>query len=338
MFIVKERIEWIDVAKGVGLLCVILGHLKTPYLTFWIYTFHMPLFFFLSGVVFSGDKYSFKEFLKRKIYSLVIPYFVLGSIIFVFLSFYYHCLSCEYNSIFDDINMLKSFLIQKHFWTVWFLACLFIVEIVYYIINKINKSLIVSSILSFIILIIGLCLKKIFEDGLPWNIDVAFVAQIYFHLGYIFKKEQIFDKLKNFKRLNYLLLCLIFLFVNVFTSVLSSKVTGKTMDMSIGMYGFFPLTFISSISGILFIIMCSNKFGIKPLIYLGQNTMVIFSLHSRVVIVLCQFFYLQLGIFQSENYYSRIGYSIVSLIIILGTLVPLTELLKNSKFHFLFGL
>lgn len=41
-----NRIEWIDTAKGLGLLLVFIGHLKTPYLATWVYTFHMPLFFF----------------------------------------------------------------------------------------------------------------------------------------------------------------------------------------------------------------------------------------------------------------------------------------------------
>ena len=52
----SNRILWIDAAKGIGLLCVILGHLGVPYLSTLVYTFHMPLFFFLSGIVFSGSK------------------------------------------------------------------------------------------------------------------------------------------------------------------------------------------------------------------------------------------------------------------------------------------
>lgn len=50
---VEKRVEWIDMAKGIGLLFVFLGHLKTPFLATWIYTFHMPLFFFLSGLVYN---------------------------------------------------------------------------------------------------------------------------------------------------------------------------------------------------------------------------------------------------------------------------------------------
>ena len=39
------RIDWIDIAKGYGIIGVIIGHITTPYITVWIYTFHIPLFF-----------------------------------------------------------------------------------------------------------------------------------------------------------------------------------------------------------------------------------------------------------------------------------------------------
>lgn len=75
--ITNNRIEWIDTAKGMGLILVVLGHLHIPFLASWIYLFHMPLFFFLSGVVYSGQQYSFLEFLTRRIKTLVVPYFFL---------------------------------------------------------------------------------------------------------------------------------------------------------------------------------------------------------------------------------------------------------------------
>ena len=47
------RLEWIDKAKGIGIILVILGHtICPPNIKFWLYSFHMPLFFFLSGYVF----------------------------------------------------------------------------------------------------------------------------------------------------------------------------------------------------------------------------------------------------------------------------------------------
>lgn len=44
----KQRDAVVDIAKGIGILLVVYGHLKNPFNPF-IYAFHMPLFFFLSG-------------------------------------------------------------------------------------------------------------------------------------------------------------------------------------------------------------------------------------------------------------------------------------------------
>ena len=41
----EKRIEWIDIAKGIGILLVVLGHItKNEVLYEIIYSFHMPLF------------------------------------------------------------------------------------------------------------------------------------------------------------------------------------------------------------------------------------------------------------------------------------------------------
>ena len=51
-----KRLHYIDIAKGIGILLVALAHNDlagyAPFLYHWIYSFHMPLFFFLSGLFF----------------------------------------------------------------------------------------------------------------------------------------------------------------------------------------------------------------------------------------------------------------------------------------------
>lgn len=50
----KAREIWADVAKGVGIILVIMGHANCPNLPHGIIcSFHMPLFFFLSGLFIS---------------------------------------------------------------------------------------------------------------------------------------------------------------------------------------------------------------------------------------------------------------------------------------------
>lgn len=53
----KERLSWLDVLKGIGIILVVMGHIYSNSIIFnWLYSFHMPLFFFAAGCV-----YRYKE-------------------------------------------------------------------------------------------------------------------------------------------------------------------------------------------------------------------------------------------------------------------------------------
>ena len=55
--IARKREEWIDMLRGFGMLLVIIGHSRCPdVLEKFIYGFHMPLFFVLSGFLFHETK------------------------------------------------------------------------------------------------------------------------------------------------------------------------------------------------------------------------------------------------------------------------------------------
>jgi fucose 4-O-acetylase-like acetyltransferase len=70
---VTEHIAWIDVARGVGILLVVLGHLETGLVKSCIYTFHMPLFFILSGNMHKVSA-RYAEYFRRRSIRLLVPY------------------------------------------------------------------------------------------------------------------------------------------------------------------------------------------------------------------------------------------------------------------------
>lgn len=97
----KKRVEWIDVAKGIGMLLVIVGHTMTSpvryasninYLIYSaVYFFHMPLMFYLSGRTFGMLKernvqYSLKEWTHKKWNTLMVPYLVYGTLVYLIFS------------------------------------------------------------------------------------------------------------------------------------------------------------------------------------------------------------------------------------------------------------
>ena len=78
------RIVEFDIAKGIGIILVVIGHQNIPHsVTNWIFSFHMPLFFILSGFFFSSKK-KFYEIFKRRVKSLIIPYVFFYALNFVF--------------------------------------------------------------------------------------------------------------------------------------------------------------------------------------------------------------------------------------------------------------
>ena len=332
-----NRIQWIDAAKGLGLLFVIIGHLKTPYLATWIYTFHMPLFFILSGYVFPSGKYSFAEFVKKRISSLVIPYFCLGAVIYLW---YAGVFLVQERPLADYWIMLKSFLTQQHYWTIWFLAALFLAQVIYYCINRIARgSIIKSSAVSAAIAAGGFLWYRRGGGGLVWNFDVALIAQFFFHCGYLLKRLSLVTQLlSRASACKKLAVGLALLALNAIFSKLSIILSGQSLDMSIGLYGNELCTIIAALAGSIAIIsLCTTIAPNRYLTWLGRNTMVIFSWHSRIGIVGLGFLYSYFGLFAEPSLVNQLIYTAVSFVALLAVFVPITLLIKKSAFHSYFG-
>lgn len=86
----NNRISWIDTARGMGIILVVIGHVGRgltgagmasgaawEWLDYSLYTFHMPLFFFLAGLNFPQTMWKGRErFLRGKLRMLAYPYFL----------------------------------------------------------------------------------------------------------------------------------------------------------------------------------------------------------------------------------------------------------------------
>jgi fucose 4-O-acetylase-like acetyltransferase len=133
-----SRIDWIDRAKGYGIVLILLGHIPTPYITEYAYIFHVPLFFFISGYLFN-NKSPFKTFLLKKVKGLLIPYFFLGIPCLIVDGLIGENVGAFANaSTFS--KYLCHFFIQRRMFSLWFLTALFVVELIYYGLSKIRKN------------------------------------------------------------------------------------------------------------------------------------------------------------------------------------------------------
>lgn len=70
-----KRIRWIDIAKGIGIICIVVGHILrgTGTMIQWIYSFNVLFLFILAGLTFNKNKKT-SDVVKTKAYQLLIPY------------------------------------------------------------------------------------------------------------------------------------------------------------------------------------------------------------------------------------------------------------------------
>ena len=77
----KLRLEWVDITKFWGILAIVWGHtLSSGDVHRYLYSFHVPLFFYTVGLVFTGSELSFWHFTAKKAKALLIPYFTFAII------------------------------------------------------------------------------------------------------------------------------------------------------------------------------------------------------------------------------------------------------------------
>ena len=272
-----KRESYLDIAKGLGIIMVILGHIEIGFATKWLYSFHLPLFFFVSGICFHY-KENFFHYLKKKVKRCLIPYFVFGILIVLVES----KTGYLYNTGFK--SNLTYLLVQQRYSTLWFLATLFFASIFFYFLVKFcNEKPAIVLTVSLVISTIFVILDQILISSLPWNIDTAFIVLGFMGFGYF---------IRNYKdTLNRILaadskkkqkLALLFLIGNVAFFAINLIITGYSLEMYWNSYGIYPLTYISAILGCMFIIVISDSIKIKAIESLGRNSMTYFALHQSI--------------------------------------------------------
>lgn len=166
-----QRNLTIDIAKGVGIILVVIGHLPTT-LGGVIYTFHMAFFFMLSGWCFSDRHLGAKcTFLKKRTISLLLPWFLCK---FPFWSI-------KHLGIFPEI--LKTSIEYHWLGTMWFLPALFMAEVILLVVLQVflkfrySEWLSVMSILALVYVISFFSL----------SISAYFYYALFYAIGYALK-------------------------------------------------------------------------------------------------------------------------------------------------------
>lgn len=275
----NQRIKWIDYLKGFLILTVMFGHTLVPskILKPYVYSFHMPLFFILSGYTMSIEKYSFKEFIIKKFKTLILPGFIFMIPITLCETYFLHLRTINSEAIF------KGTLLQirgNDVTIAWFLIILFVSEILLYIIiNGIRNekfTLVLITILSISDYIyLRLMRTPLKSKLLPYSMDIIGISMFFIYLGYFIKHRKIeIKKDRNLYMINFFI-------ISILTCYLNYKKYGYHVDIYSCRFGNYLLFMISAISGSIGLIMLFKKIHkCKILEYIGKNSLIYYVFHG----------------------------------------------------------
>lgn len=284
---IKDRIQWLDLAKGIVILLVIVGHTVWGGVRAAIFSFHMPLFFILSGVTFkysvNGDV--FLENIKKNFKHLIIP---------ALLIFGIKTMIELINNIgnFHNWNNMKNFFTKRILMLlfssgvdvkvlnfdieaigmVWFLIVLFGSKMLFDYINLYHSS---KSILCYFILsVAGIVIGKL--QWLPLSFDISLAIQPFLFIGYNYKSFHVESKPCSkfifFSLVWFVLLCVIYF------------VTGSYLELAGRRYPLYPLCYIVAVLGTLvvveFCVAVANWHMLRPIIFLGKNSLYMLCVHA----------------------------------------------------------
>lgn len=187
----------INILKALAILLVVSGHLEFSLIPmFPPYSFQVVLFFFIAGMLFKKE-YTFTQYLKRRIKSLLLPYFAYEFIyILITIGITPVCGKFWGMPINLKNELLMPFLTGHQLDLIsplWFVPCLFITLIIYKLFSYLKISDYLKLFIYLIFALTSIQMQEYANIYVLWILRSAF-ALFFVHLGYIYKKFNISEK------------------------------------------------------------------------------------------------------------------------------------------------
>lgn len=258
--------------KGIAILCVMLGHADWYPNIFGrlIYSFHIPLFFIVSGYFAKTfAECNWKQYLVKNFKQLVLPYIVVASVCCLFSlivsvykgeSSYFTHNVCRYLFALD--NVYENTLFDKPITYVWFLIALFWGKLFFYLFSRFDRwGLVVCACLSIVMIILHPCITT------PFCIGRGIESLIFIVIGYSVRKYKI---------------PIILYVVAIICWPISLYFGG--IDLFAYKFNYLPIDIIGACGGTLAIYYLSKllkRTVVSPILsWCGRNSMVILCAHT----------------------------------------------------------
>lgn len=315
------RDDPIDVAKGLLILSMMVGHYSIDStLRAIIFSCHMIAFVFFSGYFYRSDR-TVKASIKHMIKSFIAPY-ALAVVIALLLSY------DEWDAIFLKKKILqylmgisftkKAFTNFDSVGPIYFILLLFAVRLLYLAIDHLIQSERVKWIAVVLLSLVGV---KLGAKGywLPWSLDVACYALIFYKIGLWFRENGGLSAIKSIPAIYFIL-----------STIWAYMIYSGSMEIAIRNYGQYGLVIIGSICGTLLIYMLSSyiwnncKYTGRLLALAGRASLYILVIHTVLGGVI--------GSAASQRFDPvHLPYMIVTLILQTGVAITVFAVVQKGK-------
>ena len=285
----SKRLFYIEILQVFGIVCVLLGHALRIYhengwyfhkaqmfLPFdivdkFIFSFHMPLFVFLSGYLFYLNKDKIESawyYILKRVKRLLVPFYFAGFL-------YVLPMVCFINPLDKSVGFYySSFLTLDYTWHLWFLFSLFVITLFfvlyYFKFNKLNKYVLLAFLIGINLFAVtgpSSCLARIPKFA------------IFFYLGCLFVEHR--DFIEN--QLAKFLWLILLLFVGA----------------EVGLYQFYNNSLVALVCAVLGIVIFylvalkladKMKAGNKVISFLSMNLLTLYIIHEPIMALVLKYF------------------------------------------------
>jgi fucose 4-O-acetylase-like acetyltransferase len=333
----KVRLSWIDICRGIGILCVIYAHgLSEDKFRFLFYAFHIPLFFFLSGVTLHHKQHeNTLQSLKKAFRGILLPYFLFAFICYG-LWLIPNIPNFQLPGFIQVVtNILYGNGSGKQFFynaVLWFLPCLFITRVFFTALSNVSNKTKVLLPLLILCSVGGYLLATFYPQlKLPFESEIVFSSVVFFGLGYLYNSNPKLKSLLERRKFTYAILFTVF---TILIASINFYLTGHQVDMRLNRIGNYFLFYLAAICGIGMCVCWSHIIRANKILeFLGKNSMILFVFHLIIFTYISKILFIWLvptTISHYRNLFFAPLYSIISILLISSGLKIYQRLLYNK--------
>jgi acyltransferase len=288
---VPERSGLIDICKAIGIVLVVWGHSPgiSDFFGDLLYSFHMPLFFFISGYLLKTERLEQGLVMQARelARSLLRPY-----VLFFVISLGYWVATRNIGSragkfgdltVVDALFSLVTGLSDDLFvnMALWFFPCMFVTQLLYRMAWKLVPNDRWLALGSGVFAAVVMATTLPWSTRLPWGLDIVWVALVFFSAGRCARSGsalvQCVVMLPGWVRLSLL--------VAVVLTWLGCALSQGRVDLAMANFGpNWPVYFVAAFGGIAIVFTVASQLRATLIVqWLAHNTLIIFPLHALFI-------------------------------------------------------